>query len=57
MIFNEPELKTEATYSVAEHEVLMSFVNDSDAVLFHEWWHDIGCREFLKWVKKNGGEK
>ena len=23
---------------VAEHEVLMSFVNDSDAALFRDWW-------------------
>lgn len=38
--------------SVAEHEVLMAFNGDSDALAFHEWWEDKGAVAFGKWLKK-----
>ena len=37
---------------VAEHEVLMAFNGDSDAVLFREWWHAEGAMRFGKWREK-----
>lgn len=33
-------------HEVAEHEVLLSFRNDSDAVHFREWWHHAGASLF-----------
>lgn len=35
-----------------EHEVFMSFNNDSDAVYFHEWWDEAGAGQFAAFVKK-----
>lgn len=42
--------------SVAEHEVLMSFNGDDDAVLFAEWWDEKGTFAFNQWVQKRKDE-
>jgi hypothetical protein len=38
--------------SVAEHEVFLSFNNDSDACDFSEWINGEGLAAFLDWQKK-----
>lgn len=38
---------------VAEHEVFISFNNDSGAVKFHEFWYTEGKEAFEKWQEKN----
>lgn len=48
-----PEIKSEAHYSVAENEVLLSFVNDLDALKFHDWINGDGWEVFQKWVEKH----
>ena len=35
---------------VADHEVLMAFLKDSDAILFAEWWHHSGAVAFQKYL-------
>ncbi len=37
---------------VAEHEVFISFNNDSGAEAFHEFWHTEGKEAFEKWQEK-----
>ena len=48
-----PDIKSEARYTVAEHEVLLSFIEDLDALKFHDWVNGDGWKEFEKWLKKN----
>lgn len=55
--FTNVELRRELPrQSVAEHEVFMSFVNDADAIQFHEWWNEIGAIRFGKWIEMNKDE-
>jgi len=35
----------------ADHEVFLSFINDDDAVAFHEWWAEKGYQSFLDYRK------
>jgi hypothetical protein len=51
---NVPEMPREVTYGVAEHEILLSFVNDTDAEAFDRWWHLEGKDAFLEFAKKEG---
>ena len=44
------------TNRVAEHEVLMAFNGDSDAIAFREWWGSVGEVAFGNWFKKREGE-
>lgn len=37
---------------VADHEVLMSFNNDEDAIKFREWWHAEASVAFMAWLKE-----
>jgi hypothetical protein len=45
-----PELLREFNVSVAEHQVLLSFVDDEDAELFDEWWHRDGLSLYSRWI-------
>ncbi len=36
---------------VAEHEVLMSFTDDDDAISFREWWNSEGSVYFNEWLE------
>lgn len=38
---------------VAEHEALLTFNDDEDAVLWHEWWHDDGEAAFVKYREQS----
>lgn len=42
---------------VADHEVLMAFDGDDDAILFREWWHARGAAAFGKWLTKRKAEE
>ena len=37
---------------MAEHEVLLSFVHDKDAIAFQEWWFPVGMDAFEDWCAK-----
>lgn len=55
--FTDVEIpKMHALHAVAEHEVLMSFHGDSDAVRFREWWDDEGAILFNDWLKENAAK-
>jgi hypothetical protein len=51
----QPEIKTDAHFSVPEHEILLSFQNDDDAVKFFEWWYDDegGWTTFAEWLQND----
>lgn len=42
--------------SVAEHEIFLRFKGDSQAALFHDWWHESGAIIFQAWVDKHTKE-
>lgn len=48
----EPEITTEITVRTAEHELLLSFVNDIDAEYFLYWWGEKGFKDFKFWAEK-----
>ena len=48
-----PNIERELHTSVAEHQILLSFTNDDDALIFHEWWYMIGEDLFASCLKKN----
>lgn len=56
----EPCLPREVERECADHEVFMSFQNDSDAILFREWFAVKGWPAFKKWseetIKRRGDE-
>jgi hypothetical protein len=37
---------------VAPNEVLLAFVNDADAVAFHEWWNVVGNIQYQAWRQR-----
>ena len=47
-----PTINEQISYEVPEHQVLLSFVNDSDALAFYEWWYAEGFKHLQKYVKK-----
>lgn len=42
------DLETERTVHFHEHEILMSFNDDSDRMLFEDWWYEEGKELFKK---------
>lgn len=42
---------------VAEHEVLMSFNDDDDAVAFHEWWRSEGAVAFAEYLARQSAKE
>lgn len=54
---DEPTLRTEIEREIAEHEVFLSFVNDIDAELFHDWWNAKGFKLFEKWADHEKSER
>ena len=46
-----PDIIREIHATVPEHQVLLSFVNDDDAMTFFDWWEDEGAYLFEQWVK------
>lgn len=34
-----------------EHEILLSFYDDSGAYAFEEWWGCVGAKQFNSWLK------
>lgn len=43
--------------SVADHEVLMAFNGDPDAIAFRDWWEEQGAEVFAKWLKRQATNK
>ncbi len=43
-------------HNVADHDVLLSFDGDSQAVAFHEWWGVEGAVAFGDWLRRNEGK-
>ncbi len=44
-------------HDVAEHEVLMAFNNDADAISFREWWSRGGAVMFGAWLEEMQAEE
>lgn len=44
-----PDMPREFHASLAEHQVMLSFTNDSDAERFNSWWNVAGLSMFQKW--------
>ena len=48
------ELSEEIKYVIPLHQVLISFLNDVEAMAFVDWLFDIeGKERFMKWYKDN----
>lgn len=45
-----PELPRELHSSVADHQVLLSFNGDDDALAWVEWWETEGYKAYLETV-------
>ena len=43
------DIVEQKTIDIPEHEVLLSFGNDEDAVKFNYWWEDVG-----RWLFQQG---
>lgn len=50
------DMQREFTRHLAEHEIMLSFVNDVGAEMFTDWWNSEGVYEFEAWVKENKEE-
>lgn len=48
MDIGDVTIESEKTIHFAEHEVLLSFINDEDAVRFNYWWEDVGEALFVR---------
>ena len=46
-------LEREKTIRLPEHEIILSFVNDSGAVKFEDWWFQTGKEAFDDYCKEN----
>jgi hypothetical protein len=46
-------INSEHTLRLAEHEVLLSFVNDAGAVAFYEWWNSVGKDTYGAWCAEH----
>ena len=51
--FVDVEINATIKIEPAEHEVFLSFNDDSGAAAFHDWWNDTGTVEFNKFFQKN----
>lgn len=44
-----PVILDDLCFDVADHQVVLSFANDSHADAFELWWRDIGLPLYLEW--------
>jgi len=51
--FEDLTFEREVTHHIGEHEIMISFNNDSGAEAFDEWWHDVGSKLFMDWIKEH----
>lgn len=49
-MFERVSLKDTREIHFAEHEILLSFYDDTGAIAFHEWWYEEGAEIFGKWI-------
>lgn len=50
--FVDVEFKRQLVRDVYQHEVLLGFNGDDQAVAFEEWWHEEGAIGFAAYLKK-----
>lgn len=50
------EILSEITTSIPENEILLSFNEDLDALMFQEWWNEDGCGQFMEWAEQQRDE-
>ena len=50
-----PEIQSETHLSIPDHEVLLAFNGDEDALMFHDWWNEVGIGIFMQWADKPTG--
>ena len=41
-----PKIDKQFQVSVAEHQILLSFNNDADALVFENWWYIRGRKDY-----------
>lgn len=46
---DEVSIEQETRVSIPEHQILLSFNGDEQAVKFYEWWNRLGSKAFIKW--------
>lgn len=56
-LFDRVEIENERIVHMADHEILLSFLDDSGAVAFRDWWDEKGLRQFSEWLGCNGFEE
>lgn len=44
-------IDTDIRVDIPEHQVLLSFNNDEDAVNFNEWWNRRGLEAFAEYME------
>ena len=55
--FNEPTISNEITMTPADHEIFLSFTEDVDAEIFHNWWLETGLKQFKQyWTNQQNEE-
>lgn len=52
MTHQDPLIERDIHIEIPDHQVLLSFVNDEDAVKFHEWWNKKGYKQFEQFCSK-----
>lgn len=48
----EPDMPREIVREIHDHETLLAWSGDDDAILFAEWWNEKGFAAFSKWATK-----
>lgn len=52
-MIEELSIGTQTTLHLPEHELLLSFVNDSGVEKFQNWWFESGKESFEDYCKEN----
>lgn len=55
-VIEQPIMPREIRREIHEHEILLAFRDDPDAVLFNEWWNATGWSLFEAWAAQKKAE-
>lgn len=56
-VIEQPDMPREILRAIHEHEILLAFRDDPDAVMFQEWWNVTGWRLFEAWATQEKAER
>lgn len=54
--FTQVDFNCKKYVRFSEHEIFMSFHNDSAAWRFRNWWDEEGAELFYKWLEGTDGD-